>query len=222
MKRFTFLLTSLATLLMPASSVFAEIDTAPIKQWIDRSAKIKTFQVEFKQLRYLKTVRKPLESAGKIEFAAPGSLRWQSGDPPTTIATMKPGGALTVQHVAKKEAEVMTREALEDKAGGQALAMLESGFPTSMDEFQKRFTVSEVQKVDGGYFRVSAQLAGGHNPVIRKVEFFIHEAGWTLGGLHFHFRDGSRIENTFTATKENVKLGENIFTPDLSGYTIKQ
>jgi outer membrane lipoprotein-sorting protein len=196
-----------------------EADSA-LKTWITRSAKIQTAKAEFKQLRYLKTVRKPLESAGTVYFSAPGSIRWSSGD--KMIATIQPGKPLTIQHVEKKEAEVYTREMLEQKSGGQGLTLLESGFPRSLEGFQKQFKVLSTEKLDGGYVKFECELAGKTNPIIRKLVFFIKEQDGILGALHFYLRDGSRIENSFTQLTENPKLDDKLFTPDLTGYTVKE
>jgi outer membrane lipoprotein-sorting protein len=204
-----------------ASAAADDIDMTPVKKWVERQSKIKTLVVDFTQKRYLKTVKKPLETSGKFFFAAPGSIRWQSGDPPKVIATVKKDGDLTVLHLDKKEAEVMTRQQLNDKTDGQGVAFLESGFPRDLDSFLQRFEVTSVAK-DHDYFRVEAKFANSSNAIVRKFVFLIHEGTWILGGLQFHFRDGSRVESTFTKFVENQPVADSQFTPDLAGFAIKK
>jgi outer membrane lipoprotein-sorting protein len=215
-----FSILALAAALCAAPAAAAAPDLAPVKKWIERQAKIKTLHATFKQERHLKTVKKPLESTGGIWFQAPGSIRWQSGDPPKVIAIIKAGGDLTIQHTDKKKAEVLTRKELEEKSDGMGVAFLESGFPRSLEEFQKRFEVTSVEK-SGDYYQVEAKLAEGANPVLRKTVFFIHDGTWTLGGMHFYFRDGSRVESTFSGVEENKPIPASLFAPNLEGYSVK-
>ena len=210
-----FLLMSL--ILGVGSSVAADLDLAPVKQWVERTSKLKTFTASFTQLRYLKTVRKPLESSGTISFAAPDSIRWQSAK---LIATMKSGDSLTIQRPEKMEAEVIAHSQLQQKADDHGVAFLESGFPRSFEEFQKKFTITAVTK-NGAMWQVETKLAEGSNPIVRKFILLIHDGSFTLGGLQFFFRDGSRIESTFTNLKENPGLPADCFKPDLKGYTVK-
>lgn len=214
MKSLLFLM---SLLLGIGSSVAADIDLAPVKQWVERTSKLKTFTASFTQLRFLKTVRKPLESSGTISFAAPDSIRWQSAK---LIATMKSGDNLTIQRPEKMEAEVIGHSQLQQKADDHGVAFLESGFPRSFEEFQKKFTVTAVTK-NGAMWQVETKLAEGSNPIVRKFILLIHDGSFTLGGLQFFFRDGSRIESTFTNLKENPPLAADYFKPDLKGYTIK-
>ena len=199
------------------SGAAADVDLAPVKQWVERTSKLKTFTATFTQLRYLKTVRKPLESSGTISFAAPDSIRWQSAK---LIATMKSGDNLTIQRPEKMEAEVIAHSQLQEKADDHGVAFLESGFPRSFEEFQKKFTVTAVTKT-GAMWQVETKLAESANPIVRKFILLIHDGSFTLGGLQFFFRDGSRIESTFTNLKENPALPADCFKPDLKGYAIK-
>lgn len=197
------------------------LDLTPVKKWIAQSADLKTFTASFHQLRYLKTVRKPLESTGTITYAAPDSFRWQSGEPAKMIATLKSGGDLTLQNPEKKEAEVITRKQLEEKADGQGLAFIESGFPKSYEEFSKKFEISAISK-EGATYNVETKLAEGSSMIIRKMVLSIAEPDYALTGIQFFFRDGSRVESTFTSLKKNPAISKDAFTPDLSGYAVKK
>ncbi len=210
----------LALLMLITNATAETVDLTPVKKWVEHTAGLKTFRASFTQLRFLRTVRKPLESAGIIMFAAPGSIRWEAGAPVNMIATVKSGGSLTIQHPDKKEAEVITRAMLEEKSDGQALALVESGFPQSFAEFQKKFEVTGISKV-GEVWQVEAKLAGSSGGAVRKLVFLIQDGAFTLNGLQFFFRDGSRVESTFTKFTENGALPKDCFVPDLKGYQMK-
>lgn len=195
-----------------------EIDLSPVKQWVERTSKLKTFSANFTQLRYLKTVRKPLESTGTISFAAPDNIRWQSAK---LIATMKSGGDLTIQHPDKKEAEVLASSQLHEKADDHGVAFLESGFPRSFEDFRKKFEILAVTK-SGANWQVETRLAQSSNPIVRKLVLLIQDGSFTLAGLQFFFRDGSRIESSFSNLQSNPTLPKDCFTPDLTGYTVKR
>jgi outer membrane lipoprotein-sorting protein len=201
------------------------VDMTPVNKWVEHTAKLKTFSANFTQQRFLRTVRKPLESQGTIAFAAPGSVRWEARGQVNMIATVKAGGDLTIQHPNKEhpeeqKAEVITRAMLQEKGDGQGLALLESGFPQSMAEFQKKFDVTKVEK-QGDFWQVDAKLIGGASKAVTKVVFQIQDGAFTLSGLQFHFRDTSRVESRFTTFIENPKLPKDCFVPDLTGYKLK-
>ncbi len=196
------------------------VDLTPVKKWVEHTAKIKTFSASFTQQRFLRTVRKPLESQGTIQFAAPGSVRWEAQGQVNMIATVKAGGDLTIQHPGEQKAEVITRAMLQEKGDGQGLALLESGFPQSFAEFQKKFEVTKVEK-QGEFWQVEAKLVGSASKAVTKVVFLIQDGAFTLGGLQFHFRDTSRVESRFTKFIENPTLPKDCFVPDLSGYKVK-
>jgi outer membrane lipoprotein-sorting protein len=206
--------------LMIASLHAEAVDLTPVKKWVEHTATLKTFRANFTQLRFLRTVRKPLESSGTISFAAPGSIRWEAGAPVNMIATVKSGGSLTIQHPDKHEAEVITRTMLEEKSDGQGLALLESGFPQSFAEFQKKFEITGITKA-GEVWQVEAKLIGSSGGAVRKLIFLIQDGAFTLNGLQFFFRDGSRVESNFTKFVENAALPKDCFVPDLKGYTVK-
>ena len=221
MKRLLPLLALVSILFSSSQSRAAETDLTPVKKWVERTAKLKSFSANFLQRRYLKTVRKPLESTGTIQFVAPESFRWQAGNPATLIATAKTGGDLTIQRPQKKEAEVITHQQLQEKADGQGISLLESGFPRSFEEFQKKFEILSLTKSETTW-SLEVKLAQASNAVVRKIVILFQDGSFTLSGLQLFFRDGSRIESYFTESKENPTLGKELFVPDLTGYAVKK
>lgn len=198
-----------------------KLDLTPVKKWVEHSASLKSLTVSFHQLRYLKTVTKPLASTGTIHFLAPDSFRLQSGEPAKLILTSKSGGNLTIQRPEKMEAEVFTREQVEAKADGHGLAFIESGFPRSMEAFQKRYEVTALTK-QGSHWNVETKLINTSSKVVRKLVLIIADGRPTLSGLQIFFQDGTRMESTFSNHKENAGLNDALFVPNLTGYTIKK
>jgi outer membrane lipoprotein-sorting protein len=189
-----------------------------LEKWIERASRVDSAKVTFTQKRYLKSVHKPLLTTGEVLYKNPGLIRMTSGDPAKFIATLDKTGTLTIQQPLKKTAEIYSPEALEELAGGQGIAMLQGGFPKSLEAWKKQFSISETQSLEGGITKISATLQGKTNPVVQKVDFLVLADSGTLVGIHFHFRDGSRIENTFTSLKENLALKDDAFSADLAGY----
>lgn len=213
----------LSLTLLTASVVIcrAEGPTAALENWVARASKLKSAKVKFTQNRYLKSVHKPLVSQGEVSFLSPSCIRMESGNPAKMIATLDKTGTLTMQYPQKKQADVLSPTALEEMAGGQGVALLQGGFPKSMDDWKQRFEILDTTQEEGGNVtKISTKLAGKYNPVIQKVDFFVQTSTGTLDAIHFYFRDGSRIENKFTETAENVTIPESTFTPDLTGYEI--
>lgn len=197
-------------------------DLTPVKEWIARSGKIKSLIADFKQERQLRTVKKPLESTGRVWIEVGGPFRWQVGDPPKVVAVLGTGGEFTLLNESKKTAEVIPAESLEKDPAGQSLAFLKAGFPGSLEEFQKKFEVREIVR-EGDWDRVELKPVGGGNSLaVLKMLLYLHHDRHTLGSIHVYLRDGSRISTTFTAIQENPEIPASRFTVDLTGYGVKR
>lgn len=198
------------------------VDLTPVKQWIARSGKIKSLIAEFRQERQLRTVKKPLESTGRVWIQVGGAFRWQVGDPPRVVAVLGPGGDFTLLNESKKTAELISSQSLENDSSGQSLAFLKAGFPGSLEEFQKKFEVREIA-AEGEWDRVELKPAGGGGSLaVLKMLLYLHHDRHTLGSIHVYLRDGSRISTTFTAIQENPEIPASRFTVDLTGYEVKR
>lgn len=203
-------------------TVHAEnLDLTPVKKWVERSASLKTLTVSFYQSRHLKAVTKPLTSTGTIHFQAPDTFRLQSGDPAKLILTSNSGGNLTIQRPEKMVAEVFTREQVQAKSDGHGLAFIESGFPRSMEAFQKRYEITAITKIENDWY-VEAKPANTSSKVVSKLVLIIADRSAMLSGLRIFFKDDTWMESTFSNHKENAGLSDALFVPNLTGYTIKK
>lgn len=207
---------------VPPASAAPEPDLTPVKAWIAKSATLKTLIADFKQERYLRTVKKPLESTGRVWIRAGGAFRWQVGDPPKIVAVLEPQGEFTVINDAKKTAEIFSPQALEKDQAGQSLAFLRAGFPSSLAAFQEKFEITQIVP-DGDWDRVEMKPAGGEGSfAVRKMGMYLHRERHTLGSMQVYLRDGSWIDTRFLSTQENPEIPAALFQPDLSAYRVKQ
>ncbi|RYD36781.1 MAG: outer membrane lipoprotein carrier protein LolA [Verrucomicrobiaceae bacterium] len=197
-------------------------DLAPVKAWIAKSTTIRTLVADFKQQRNLKTVRKPLESTGRVWIKVGGAFRWQVGDPPKLTAVLSPQGEFTVMNHAKKAAEIFSPEALEKDQASQALTFLRVGFPSSLEAFQRKFDIIQVSP-DGDWDRVEMKPAAGTGSSgVVKMGMYLHRGRHTLGSMQVYLRDGSWIDTVFTSTQENPDIPTALFQPDLTGYSVRR
>lgn len=219
------LVLSLGSGLLASSAAAADepaLDLAPVKAWIAKSSTLKTLTADFRQARHLRTVKKPLESTGRVWIKVGGAFRWQVGDPPKLLAILGPQGDFTVINDAKKAAEILSPESLEKDQAGQSLAFLRAGFPGSLEAFQKKFQITAITP-EGDWDRVELKPAGGESSfAVIKMGMYLHRDRHTLGSMQVYLRDGSWIDTVFTTTQENPDIPASLFQPDLTGYAVKR
>ncbi|MGI8604068.1 MAG: outer membrane lipoprotein carrier protein LolA [Verrucomicrobiales bacterium] len=197
-------------------------DLNPVRQWIGRASKITSVEAVFIQERVLKTLNRPLTSPGRMWFKAPGSLRWQIGEPAKLIVIQaKKGAPLYVLDPSTKVARIFVAAATSSRAS-QVLSFLEAGFPRSLDEFQQRFRIQSVERKESAIV-VSGQLNDRRSAVaVMKVVFIIEPASYQLRQIEVWFRDGSKIINKMTQVIENAAVPTSVFDVGLEGYRIDQ
>jgi outer membrane lipoprotein-sorting protein len=208
-----------AVLILCSSLAAGEPDLTAVKQWIAHARTMKSVVVEFTQERHLRTVTKPLVSAGRMWFKAPGALRWQVGEPPKLIALQQTrGGDFTVLDPKKREARVFSSTALKTKGG--PFAFIEASFPTSLEEFQEKFRIESV-KVRDEVVEISGQMKDRRMDVaVLKIVFIIDPASHRLRSLEVWFHDGSKMVNRFSIVAENTHVPDQLFTESLEGWKV--
>lgn len=196
---------------------------AVVEKWVKRSAGVKTLVAAFRHERKLMTMRKPLESVGKLWYSAErGAFRLDSGDPVKFVAVVRGSGELTVMFPEKKEAEVMSGEAVERSELGQAMRFLTAGFPDSMETLRKRFEIVSVT-AEGEWHRIELKPAGAvPGATVSGLYVQVETATGTPGAVHLNLRDGTRISNVFTKLEENVEIAAERFEPVLEGYKVRK
>lgn len=200
----------------------AELDLAPVRQWVDHQSKVRSVRADFIQERQLRSLKKPLRHPGRLYFQSPGSFRWELGKPVQTLVLQEPDADLLVLRPTRKEGLRYDREQMAEQGGARAVAMLDAGFPRTWEGFQANFSISQVEQADGLY-RFTGSLNDRRASVaVRKVQFTVAKEGWQLRSFYLRFRDGSSITTTFTDVKENAAVDAKKFHVDLTGYKMKK
>lgn len=209
---------SLGSLGSGSMAAAATIDDAPVRRWVARAGELKSVAADFRQERYLRALTKPLITPGKLWYRADGAMRWQIGEPPKTIALrLRAGAHVTVLEPAAK----IRRSFSAEQAGmsGGAIALLDAGFPESYEAFEKRFRVEAVDRDEAGAWRVTAQPRDPALTVaVQRMVFRVDAETSHLRGIEIWLRDGSRIENHFTALTENAPVPDSLFKEAAEGY----
>lgn len=199
-----------------------------MEQWLKTTAKNRTVQGEFDQVRYLKGVNKPLIRAGRIWMQKPASFRWQIGEPPSMIAIRGSDERLTVLDAREKKARVWTHDALlqqEAEGKGQGIAMLGSGFSDSMAEFEKRFEIVDVEAVttQPGDYSFTLRLRDRTATVfVKSIVLTVGLADGSMRSFVILMRDGSRMETLVRKFSLNQSIDPTVFRVDTTGYEIEE
>lgn len=220
--RFLFPLSSsvlpLLSALLSLQAASGEPADEVVERWLAGQAEIRSLTADFTQERRLREGKRPIVSEGKFAFAAPGSFRWQMGDPAVTIAVQKRDGDLVVANVKRKRATVFPQEVLEQEEEAMGFSFIEAGFPKTLAEFEKNFSVQEVESRDGIY-HVTVAINDRRTSIgLRKMVFYIAEGSYELRGFYLRFRDSSSITMRFKGVRKNPRIPEGAFSMDLAGY----
>ncbi len=198
-----------------------EPDLLPVRQWIAHSAEVRTVRADFVQIRELRSLKRPISNPGRFWFAAPGSFRWELGEPAQTVAVQTEGGGLLVLRPAKREAQRFTREELAERAAAGGLGFLDAGFPRDYEQFAASFEVDTVER-DGGDWKFTAAPTDRRTAlVLRKVVFTIDAETFRPREVYLRFRDGSSVTTRFSNIVENGEVDPARFAVDLGGYSLK-
>lgn len=224
------LLTTLAFSLLPThgtAEVQGQVQAREVLQrWMKAAEKVHSVEAEFEQLRRLSTVKVPLRKSGKLWIDRTGLFRWQVGDPPQTLVIRGADGAVTVVDGRKKTAQVWTREALmeEEKAGrGQGFAMLQSMQTPSLEDFESRFDIQGIEKVEGAadVWKLALSLKDRKASVfVRQIEMILDASQGTLQRLTMVMRDKSSLTTEVRSHRLNGSIPSGVFKPDLTGLEV--
>jgi outer membrane lipoprotein-sorting protein len=221
MKTF-FTLAFVTVSLMSPSRSSGEIDSAPVKKWIARQASVDSFYSEFEQERQLRALKKPLINHGKLWFEAPGSFRWQIGDPPEAIAIQNGERGLVILNPEKRTARRYTMTELREEERARGASFLESGFPRSWEQFDRNFKLTEMT-LNNDVWEATVSLRDRKTAVaLRKMVFYIDASTYDLRGFYLRFRDSSSITTRLLNTQKNPVAESGRFEADLRGYEIEE
>jgi outer membrane lipoprotein carrier protein len=194
--------------------------SAPVQSWLAAQTNVHTWSADFIQTRTLQSLTEPLTAAGHVWFAAPERFRWELGHPPETIAVGTRASLLLIYPQLKRVERIPLGG---NQAGpwGEALAMLEAGFPRSAATLQSRYEVLS-QTVTNHTCRLKLQpRSAAARRIMPRVEIDFDTRNYGLLGTELEFSDGSTLRNDFEHIVLNPKLNEALFSPEIApDYTV--
>jgi hypothetical protein len=139
------------------------------------------------------------------------------GVPPQTLA-IRESQNLAILYPKLQRAEIYSLDASTRGALGDALALLEAGFPKSREELEQRFEIESldpVKDVDMNVDRVwRMTLAPRFSEARRLITRVIVEFESTRAGpraIELRFADGATLRNDFSASEANGPMTDELF-----------
>ncbi len=209
-------------LLWAATRAAAADVEALLNAWLTRQTNIATWSAEFVQTRHLKALTRPLVTPGRVWFRAPNRFRWELGVPARSVA-VRTDAELLILSPRLRRAERYPLSAFASGPMGDALALLDTGFPRDAAEFTNRFAVLGLTETNAAYaFRLQPR-AKSVQKLLPELTVSVTTNGFRLSATELVFRDGSRLRNDFGAAIENGEVAPERFAPDIGdGWKITE
>jgi len=191
------------------------LDTnAVLHGWLEAQAGLRTWQADFKQTRTLRTLKHPLVSTGHVWFAFPEQFRWELGEPAQTIA-VRDDQQMRVIYPRLKRVERYPMKGPEAGVLGEALALLDAGFPRDRASFDERFRVTGITQTNAAWQLELEPANAGTRRVIPAIQLTLSTNDYSLQANEILLPDGSRMRNDFTNATVNTELEAGVFKPEL-------
>lgn len=190
--------------------------------WWKAQAGVRTWQASFKQERLLVTLDKPLETPGRVWYAAPDFFRWELGDPVQTIA-MRSSNAIWLIYPKLRRAERYQTDAAGHSAWAQMASMFEAGFPQSREALEKKFRPLSTIRTNGQSVLSLAPRGSAARRFLPELRLGIEGNPPVLSMTSMKLADGSLMKNYFSAQRMNEVIPRRVLEfPDLDGYTVTE
>lgn len=204
-------------LILTTAIARADLDTAPLEDWLSRQGEVKSLEARFTQERKLPALKKPVTTDGTLAMSRPGRLRWELGDPAKTIA-VSDGETMTLVDVAKKRA----RRLPADSPQARQFTLLGDGaLRGDLDGFKAAFELVESRVTQGIYQLTARPKERRLREHVSWVFLDIDTKTKELRALEFQLEDKSRIRTVFRDTRLNPEIPADRFTVDLTGYKVR-
>ena len=197
-----------------ANAALAVDTNAVINAWLKAQADLKTWHSDFTQTRTMKTLSQPLVSTGQVWFARPSQFRWELGNPPRTIAVRDERQMLVI-YPRLKRAERYPLVGAEAGVLGEALTLLDAGFPKDRATFDERFHVKLLTQTNGAWEINLEPARASTRRVIPLIRVFLTTNDFSVVANEILLPDGSRMRNDFTNATVNASFDEPLFKPEL-------
>lgn len=191
-------------LLFLAGNVLAAGTDALVEGWLRQQTNVQTWAADFTQTRTLRALAFPLVSTGQVWFAAPGNFRWEL-ERDQTIA-IRNGDVMQVLYPQLHRAERYATGSDSTGRWKDTLALLESGFPRSRQEFDHQFKVLDTVSTNNLVRLDLEPRSAGARKMMPRVNLYLHADDLKLAGTELVFVDGSRMRNEFHNVRTNLSM----------------
>ncbi len=185
---------------------------AVVDAWLAAQSHVTNWSADFVQTRFLKTLRQPLVSTGHVWYARPNSFRWELGRPAQTLA-VRDGDTLQILYPRLERVERYSLDAARSGPLGEALGLLDAGFPRDHADFAARFRLLALVP-ESGHWRLDLEPLG---PAARRmmpsIRLVLDATNYVLLANEIAFPDGSRIRNDFSGALRNSPFPSDTFRP---------
>ncbi len=215
-----------AVVVMPLSAR-AEIDPttkAKLDRWVEVQRETASLEVTFRQVRQLRTIKRPLISEGRMWWQRDAGFRWEVGDPPKLILIQDAEGRVAELDPPRRKAKLKSREQANEEMHG-----LGFGFSTFFDAdpagWEGKLKLLSCHPADSDPDQIVATFGFLEKKIATAVRKMIVVADTRRGDLRefmLMFRDKSSILLRFHPMKKNSRIDPSHFTINLEGYAIKE
>jgi outer membrane lipoprotein-sorting protein len=190
--------------------------------WFAAQTNLRTWQASFTQTRSLKTFKQPLVTSGRVWVKPPNRYRWELGTPAQTIA-LRQADELLVIYPGLKRVE---RYPAGDKASGpwgDALALIEAGFPRDRAELESRLRILSLTEARGVWTFALQPRSAAARRMMPEIRLGLAASDFSLVNTELVLTDGSTLRNDFTNAVLNSALDAALFdwTPP-ADFTISE
>lgn len=200
--------------LLACGTAQAQVELNPAAaSWLAAQTSIQSWSADFTQTRKLKSLAQPLTAKGHLWFAAPNRFRWELGHPAKTIAVRSADQMLVFYPMLKR----VERFPLTGQIGGwgDALELLQAGFPRSRAELESRYDILSQSVSDNVGKLVLAPKSAAARRMMPRIEIDFDTQDHSLRGTELEFADGSSMRNDFSHAQLNPRIDESKFTPPI-------
>lgn len=189
-------------------------DMSVVQRWMSTNSGVHSIKIDFSQTRTMTSIKVPIRQSGSIWLNyRSNQFRWQVGNPPQTIVT-KHNGQLYIIRTAMKKYERRSASSGDVPHGLMAMA---SGFPRSMSEFQRKYSVQSIGTT-GSTYEVVTLPKGQAGRGVKTFTFILGRDDYRLRGMEIILSDGSYVKTAFNRVTPNAGIPGNLFTPDITGF----
>lgn len=198
----------------------AGTQAAVLGRWLGAQTNVSSWSAEFTQIRTLKALAQPLRSPGRLWYAAPDRFRWELGVPAQSIAIRR-GDELVILSPKLRRAERYSLEAASRGPMKEAMSLLDTGFPRTATDFNRRFELLSLT-TDAGVHHLQLQPRdAAARKFLPELTIGVASADFGLASTAIRFADGSKLETVFTNAVLNRSIAPSVFDPTPpEGYKI--